>query len=139
VRLDGDAIGRAQDVEVERRHQGDQRRRGGLMATDLHAIAVRPDEVRVMDHPGAEPQHLLFESAQRCKTERLCRAGVPQADRRFGHDLLRHFLDEIFERRLNGSSLTQIGSHVDRSRAALLAVLLSLPPIYFKNLRSHNM
>ena len=55
VRLDGDPIGRAQNIEIERRHQRDQRRRGGLMAADLHAVAVRPDEVRMMDHPGAEP------------------------------------------------------------------------------------
>ena len=37
VRLHGDAIGRAQVLEVERRHDADDRRRRGLVAADLDA------------------------------------------------------------------------------------------------------
>ena len=37
VRLDRDAVGRAQVREVQRRHDADHRRRRGLVAADLHA------------------------------------------------------------------------------------------------------
>ncbi len=73
VRLDRDAVPGPQDVEVERRHQRDDRRRRRLMASDFQAIELRPDVVRVMDHPDGEPQHLLFDRVQR---------GQPRAIRR---------------------------------------------------------
>ena len=55
------------------------------MAANFHAVAVRPDEVRVMDHPGAQPQHLAFQRAQHHQAERFRRAGVGQANRRVAH------------------------------------------------------
>jgi len=73
VRLHRDAVLRPQHVEVERRHQ--RRDRGGrrLMTADLEAVAARAQMVGVVDHPGGEPQHLLF---QRFET------GEPVAGRR---------------------------------------------------------
>ena len=94
VRLDRDAIGRAQDVEIERGHERGDGSRRRLVPADLHAIAIGPHEVGMVDHPGAEPQHLLFEGAQRIQTGRLCCPGVPQADRRFGHDPPPTYIDD---------------------------------------------
>jgi hypothetical protein len=38
------------------------------MTADLEAVAVGPDVVGVVDHPGSEPQHLLLEGAERGET-----------------------------------------------------------------------
>jgi hypothetical protein len=64
VRLDCDAVLRPQDVEVERRHQRHQRRRGGLMAAHLEPVAAVHLVVGVVDHVGGKPQHLALQLAQ---------------------------------------------------------------------------
>ena len=90
VRLDRDAIGRAQDVEIERGHQGGDGSGRRLVPADLHAIAIGPHEVGVMDHPGAEPQHLLLQRTERCHTEGVglvqrWGTNIIQGDRWFRH------------------------------------------------------
>ncbi len=67
VRLDGDAILRSQHVEIERRHDRGDRRARSLMPADLEAVAILAQVVGIVDHPGREPQHLLFEGAQQRK------------------------------------------------------------------------
>ena len=79
VRLDRDAVVRPQHVEVERRHQRRHRGAGGLVAAHLEPVPRRPQMVRVVDHPGRQPQHLALERVQ--AGERLRRDG------RFVHEL----------------------------------------------------
>ena len=61
VRLDGDAIGRAQGMEIKRRH--DRGERGGrcLVTADLQAVGVFALVVGVMDGPACQPQDFTFE------------------------------------------------------------------------------
>src|SRR2546422_4572325 len=56
VRLDGDEVVRPEGLEVQRRQETDDRRRGGLVAADLRPVGVRAG-VRPVDHPRGEPQH----------------------------------------------------------------------------------
>jgi hypothetical protein len=83
VRLDRDAILRAQDMEVQRRH--DRRQRGGrrLVAPDLQPVDIFADVVGVMDRPTRQPQHFFLErteSGQVFNTDfrRLGHIHVPQ-------------------------------------------------------------
>src|SRR3546814_1336153 len=52
MRLHGDAVFRLQHGEIQRRHDGRQRGRGGLVAADLEAVAIGAQVVGVMDGPG---------------------------------------------------------------------------------------
>ncbi len=61
VRLDRDPVLRPQHVEIECRHQGRHRGARRLVPADLEPVAVRPDVVGVVDHPGRQPQHLALE------------------------------------------------------------------------------
>src|SRR3546814_4658059 len=45
MRLHGDTVGRAQHVEIKRRHEGGERGAGGLVAAHLHAAALGADVV----------------------------------------------------------------------------------------------
>ncbi len=50
------------------------------MPADLHAVAIGPHEVGMMDHPGAEPQHLLLQRTENrhlapARPERIEHAG----------------------------------------------------------------
>ena len=68
VRLDRDAVLRPQAVEIERRHDGGERGRRGLMAADLQAVAVLAQMVGVVDGPGRQPQHLALELGRIAKS-----------------------------------------------------------------------
>ena len=57
VRLDRDAVRRLEEREPQRGHQRHHRRARRLMAADLHARAVRPHVVGVMDDRRRQPQH----------------------------------------------------------------------------------
>ena len=61
VGFDGDAVLGPQHVEIQRRHQGDERSGGGLMAADLQAVAAVDLVIGMMDHVGGEPQHLALQ------------------------------------------------------------------------------
>jgi hypothetical protein len=61
VRLDGDPVVGLQHVEIERRHQRDERRRRGLVAANLQPVELRPQDVGVVDRPHGQPQHLAFD------------------------------------------------------------------------------
>jgi len=50
----------AQDMEVERRHQRDERGGRGLVAAHLQPIAAIHFVVCVVDHVGGEPQDLAL-------------------------------------------------------------------------------
>src|SRR5262249_45742212 len=80
VRLDCDAVLRAQHAEIKRGHDGCERGGGGLVSADLHAVDVLTQVVSVMDGPAREPQHLFLELVQ---YRELARAGVHLAA--FGH------------------------------------------------------
>ena len=64
VRLDGDAVLRPQHIEIKRRHQGRHRSTRRLVPADLEPVAVWPQVVGVVDHPGRQPQHLALERCQ---------------------------------------------------------------------------
>ncbi len=64
MRLHRDAVFRPQHREIQRRHDGGERRRRGLMAADLQAVDIGPDVVGVMDGPGRQPQHLAGQRRQ---------------------------------------------------------------------------
>ena len=64
VGLHRDPVGGPQDVEIKGGHQRDHRRARRLVAADLEAVAARPHVVRVVDHPGAEPQHLALDGGE---------------------------------------------------------------------------
>ena len=91
VRLHGHPVLRAQDIEVERRHQRDHRGARGLMTAHLQAVALRPDVVRVVDHPDAEPQHPPLERRQAPSLQVLPGAGCGRRQRtgRDSHGRLR--------------------------------------------------
>ncbi len=61
MRLDCDAILRAQHVEIERGHQGRQRGARRLVPADLEPVPVWAEMVGVVDHPSRQPQHLALE------------------------------------------------------------------------------
>jgi hypothetical protein len=64
MRLDRDAIGRAQVLEVERRHDRDDRRGRRLMAADLDARVARAQLVGVVDDAHREPQHAPLDGVE---------------------------------------------------------------------------
>ena len=79
VRLDRDAVLGLQHGEVERGHDCRHRRRGGLMAADLHAAVVGADVVGVMDHPVGEPQRLAHQGCECAETLSAARALRPRS------------------------------------------------------------
>ena len=64
VRLHRDPVRRAQDIEIQRRHQSGQRGGGGLVPADFQTIAVGAQMVGVVDHPTGKPQDLAFKGAK---------------------------------------------------------------------------
>ena len=64
MRLHRDAVLRLQHREIQRRHDGGERGRRGLMAADLQAVGIGPDVVGVMDGPRRQPQHLARQRGQ---------------------------------------------------------------------------
>ncbi len=52
MRFDGDLVLRAQGAEIKGRHDRRHGRAAGLMAADLHAVALGPDVVGIVDGPG---------------------------------------------------------------------------------------
>ena len=87
MRLHGDAVLRLEHREIERRHDGGERGRRGLMAADLEAVLALSHVVGVMDGPGREPQHLLLERAQQRERAGSGRRGpfFGRLGRRLGH------------------------------------------------------
>ena len=64
MRLDRNAVGRAERVKVERGHDGGERGGGCLMAADFHTVAILAHMIGVMNHPGREPQRLALERGE---------------------------------------------------------------------------
>ena len=64
MRLDRDAILRAQHVEIERGHDGGERGGRGLMAADLQPVDILTNMIGIVDRPAREPEHLLFQLGQ---------------------------------------------------------------------------
>ena len=64
VGLGRHAVDRAQHIEIQRRHQRHHRRARYLVPTDFEPVSAGAHVVRVVDHPRAEPQHLLLEGRQ---------------------------------------------------------------------------
>ena len=64
VRLDRDAILRAQIVEVERGHQAHHRGRRRLVPAHLELVTLRPLAVRVVHDANRQPQHAALDRAQ---------------------------------------------------------------------------
>src|SRR5215467_5729268 len=75
VRLYRHTILRVQNMEVEGRHQRDERGGGGLMATHLQPIAAIHFVVGVVDHVGGEPKDLALKLAQHRQRRRALRNG----------------------------------------------------------------
>ena len=71
VRLHGDAVGRAQVLEVERRHDPDHRGRRRLVTADLDPRGRRAHLVRVVHHARREPQHALLDGREDVERRRL--------------------------------------------------------------------
>ena len=65
MRLHGDAVLRAQHVEIERRHDGGERGGRGLMPADLQPVGALADVIGVMDGPAREPENFLLQFRQR--------------------------------------------------------------------------
>ena len=61
MRLDRDAVGRPQRVEIKRGHDGGERGRGRLVPADLQPVGIVAHMVGVMDGPARQPQHLALE------------------------------------------------------------------------------
>ncbi len=64
MRLHRDPILRPQHREIQRRHDGGERRRRGLMAADLQTVDIGPDMIGVMDGPRRQPQHFACQRGQ---------------------------------------------------------------------------
>lgn len=64
MRLDGDAILRAQGGEIERGHDRRERGRGGLVPADLQAVDALAQVVGVVDRPRGQPQDLALERGE---------------------------------------------------------------------------
>src|SRR3954471_20439217 len=67
MRLERHPILRTQRAEIERGHDGGERRRGGLMAADLQAVGALAQVIGVVDGPARKPQDLFFELAEGAK------------------------------------------------------------------------
>ena len=85
VRLHRDAVGRAQVLEVERRHDADHRRRRGLVPADLHARRGRRAPCW---RGGPCSSRATARAAARRRGRRATTVhGVVEASARFGHGL----------------------------------------------------
>ena len=80
VRLHRDAVLRAGDLEIQRRHDGDHRRARRLVPAHLQPVAVGPDVVGVVHHPGRQPQQLALKLVQQVRA--VAGADGRPADRR---------------------------------------------------------
>ena len=69
VRLDADPVRRLERREPQRGHQRHHAGAGGLVAADLHAGAVRPHAVGVVDDAGRQPQHAALDAVQRLQID----------------------------------------------------------------------
>ena len=77
MRLHRNPVLRAQDLEIERRHDGDRPSAGRLVAAHLQPVAVGPDMVGVVDHPGRQPQQLALDLPQQREPARRLGAAAP--------------------------------------------------------------
>src|SRR5262249_32675477 len=68
--LHGHAIDRPQDMKIQGGHQGHDRGARGLVAADLQAVALGADVVGLVDHPGGQPEDLMFEGMKYGAIER---------------------------------------------------------------------
>ena len=82
VRLHRDEVPGAQPAQVDRGEDRDHRGARRLMAADLQAIAIRADVVRLVDHPGREPQDPLLDPLERGLVVGGCPGGARTAFRR---------------------------------------------------------
>ncbi len=114
VRLDRHAVLGPQDVEVERRHQRDERGRGCLVSADLEAVAAVHLVVGVVDHVGGEPQHLALELAQDVQG-----GGVPRDHARAFHQCGPPELPLVSTSRPAALSLPTVSSRCARSRVSI--------------------
>ena len=64
VRLDGDHVGGAERLEVEGGHEAHDGGGGRLVAAHLRPVGVGAEEIGVVDHPGAEPEHLPLDPVE---------------------------------------------------------------------------
>ncbi len=67
MRLYRDTVLWPQHREIQRRHDGGERRRRGLMAADLQAVGIGPDVVGVVDGPRRQPQDFACQRGQQFK------------------------------------------------------------------------
>ena len=84
MRLDRDAVGRPQRVEIKRGHDGRERGRRRLMPADLHAIAVLPHMIGMMNGPRRKPQHLALKLGKNGRIRRA-QAGCVRTRRHLRH------------------------------------------------------
>jgi hypothetical protein len=68
MRLHRDAVLRFQHRKIQRRHDGGERGRGGLMAADFQTIGIGPDVIGVMDGPRRQPEHFSRQRGQQFQT-----------------------------------------------------------------------
>ena len=61
MRLHRHPVLRPQNLEIQSGHDGGDRGAGRLMPADLQPIAIRPQMVGVMDHPGGQPEQFLLD------------------------------------------------------------------------------
>ena len=64
VRFDGDAVFRSKRIHVEGRQKCGCRGATCLVSADLQAVASGPQMIGIVNHPGREPEDLLFDFAQ---------------------------------------------------------------------------
>ena len=64
MRLHRDAVLRAGDLEIQRRHDGDHRGARRLVPAHLQPVTIGSDVVGVVDHPRRQPEQLLFKLLQ---------------------------------------------------------------------------
>ena len=69
--LDGHPVLRPQRPEIERGHDGGERRRGCLMPADLEPVGVLTQRIGVVNCPAGEPEDFLLKLAQDFKIGRL--------------------------------------------------------------------
>jgi hypothetical protein len=60
VRLDRNAVGRPQAVEIKRGHDRGERGGGCLMPAHLQPVGIFAHMIGVMDGPTRQPQHLAL-------------------------------------------------------------------------------
>ena len=100
VRLDCDAVLRTQGTEIQRRHDGGERGRRGLVPADLHAIVVLAQVVGVVDGPARQPQHFALQLAEYakivCGQRHVSLGGVFQSPGRRAVVLIGYFPVAVF-------------------------------------------